>query len=1103
MGSVAAAGGAPPPTPSYSVGWSGSNNVNEGDNQQFNVGGTNIPNDTYYWTIETNAGDFATTSGTVSVTSNSGTFTVTPTADTTTEGAETFTVALRSGSITGTILATSTAVTINDTSVTPTPTYSIVPDTITIDEGGTIGLQTVTYAITTTNVANGTRLYWTNSGTTNAADIGGSNSGYVDISGDSASLSLTATADATTETSETIIIELRTVSVSGTIVATADTVTVGDTSLTPTYTVTPALSQTSVDEGSGITFEVGGTNIVDGTYYWTIETNAGDFATASGALTMTSNAGTFLVTPRADTTTEGEETFTVAVRSGSVSGTILVTSDPVTINDTSLTAPTYTLTPAADNVNEGSSLEFTVGGTNIIDGTYYWTVTNSGDFGTASGEFSITSNSGSFSVTPSADFTTEGSETFTASIRSVSITGTVLQTSTSVTINDTSVPVAPFSLEFVNSENDYVDVAQPSYTVSGSEGGGVSSGGVSSGNIFKGSYPQPQVGWIIVGQQMSPRPPYQVTITGVTDGGTTWNLTWAVKEADNLYRGGGWSLYDPALAPFNLSTTWTIEFWLKANAKSETASGGIWGLVNQGGWSYTDSVVVALSDNKLVFLSVANSANNDVRYVEPTPGVWTHVAISNNAGTQKVFYNGAEQTRVSGNVGTASYTNSVNPLRIGRLGPTNGGTLNGKMALVRISDTAKYATAFTPVTTYGVEADTRLFLGTDTPLVGLSTYELNGVSIVADGGGTIYFAKSAYPDLNNLIQVGYNVVGGTPTTTSTVTGAVFTPDGDPDNWGLPISAAFTALSTVNFTGTRSEPVTNSGTALTNDVPTTFAPLSLQLVQSQTDYLDVAASADWNLSRNWTIEYWSNAAKASGESDLLTVMCQDYTDGNGIQIIYIGGSFQIQGGPRIAAEPTPNQWTHVALVAVEGVMTLYYNGVSQYTGGYWSLNNTTNAIRIGARGTADFQRFDGKLAMIRISNTNKYPTAFAPTTTYGVEADTKLFLGKAAPLIDAKGHITTNNGVSTSTGFPQSFTGHLNPYSGGNLGSTYSLSGDPNITAFAAIPVGARITSNLSGFGIRLVTGNRAIPAGQLIEYDYTGLDQGLASTTSDTYNFYW
>ena len=100
----------------------GPESVNEGSGLNFLVGGTNIPDGTYYWTIETNAGDFATTSGTVSVTSNSGVFTVTPTADHVTEGAETFTVALRSGSITGPILVTSAPVTINDTSLTPHPT---------------------------------------------------------------------------------------------------------------------------------------------------------------------------------------------------------------------------------------------------------------------------------------------------------------------------------------------------------------------------------------------------------------------------------------------------------------------------------------------------------------------------------------------------------------------------------------------------------------------------------------------------------------------------------------------------------------------------------------------------------------------------------------------------------------------------------------------------------------------------------------------------------------------------------------------------------------------------------------------------------------------
>jgi hypothetical protein len=385
--------------------------------------------------------------------------------------------------------------------------------------------------------------------------------------------------------------------------------------------------------------------------------------------------------------------------------------------------PTYTLTPATTSTNEGSSLTLTVGGTNIPNGTYYWTIgTGSEDFATTNGTVVVTSNSGSFTVTPTADATTEGSETFIVALREGSTSGTILASSGSVTINDTSLaPVPPFSLDFVESQGDYLQVA------------------------------------------------------GSSD--------------------------------FNLGTTWTIEFWLKANAASETASGGIWGLVNQVGWSTTDAIVVALSDNKLVFLSVANEANNDVRYVEPTPGRWTHVAISNNAGTQKVFYNGAEQTRVSGNVGTASYTNGTDPLRIGRLGPANGGTLDGKMALIRISNTAKYSATFTPTVTYGVEADTKLFLDSDTPLIGQSYYELNGIATSQGNGSTIYFSKTTYPNLNNQVQSGDTVVDASTSTSSTVTAAVYT--ADTDNWGIDISPS-QPPGTKNFSGTRSAPVTNNG-----------------------------------------------------------------------------------------------------------------------------------------------------------------------------------------------------------------------------------------------------------------------------------------------------
>jgi hypothetical protein len=91
--------------------------VNEGSSLTFNVSTINTADQTLYYSL-TNAGDFATSSGSFSLANNAGSFSVTPTADTTTEGAETFTAQIRTGSTSGPIITTSSAVTINDTSLT-------------------------------------------------------------------------------------------------------------------------------------------------------------------------------------------------------------------------------------------------------------------------------------------------------------------------------------------------------------------------------------------------------------------------------------------------------------------------------------------------------------------------------------------------------------------------------------------------------------------------------------------------------------------------------------------------------------------------------------------------------------------------------------------------------------------------------------------------------------------------------------------------------------------------------------------------------------------------------------------------------------------------
>jgi hypothetical protein len=113
--------------------------------------------------------------------------------------------------------------------------YSITPNTSTVNE--TTG-NTVIYTVATTNTADNTVLYWTNSGTTTAADFSDSvSNGSVTITNNSGTITRRLTADLNTEDSETIVLSLRTGSNTGPIVAVATTVTVGDTSLAPEYTL--------------------------------------------------------------------------------------------------------------------------------------------------------------------------------------------------------------------------------------------------------------------------------------------------------------------------------------------------------------------------------------------------------------------------------------------------------------------------------------------------------------------------------------------------------------------------------------------------------------------------------------------------------------------------------------------------------------------------------------------------------------------------------------------------------------------------------------------------------------------------------------------------
>lgn len=94
---------------------------------------------------------------------------------------------------------------------------------------------------------------------------------------------------------------------------------------------------TSIEEGSSGIFNVGTTNVSNGTtLYWTINNGTtvdADFDAVSGSFTITANNGSFTVTAAEDVVSEGTETFNVFVRTGSISGTIVLTSASVNLTN--------------------------------------------------------------------------------------------------------------------------------------------------------------------------------------------------------------------------------------------------------------------------------------------------------------------------------------------------------------------------------------------------------------------------------------------------------------------------------------------------------------------------------------------------------------------------------------------------------------------------------------------------------------------------------------------------------------------------------------------------------------------------------------------------
>jgi hypothetical protein len=305
--------------------------VNEGGSVVFTVSTSDVPdNTTLYWTTSNTmtTSDFADNvlTGTVIIVNDIGTITRTVRNDYTTEGGETFILSIRTGSTSGTIVANSAAVVINDTSI---ETYQVTASTSAVNEG-----SSVVFTVTTQGVPNGTTLYWSNSGNTSAADFTDSAiSGSFVINSNSGSITRTLTNDYLTDPGQTVQLQIRTGSTSGPVKVTSSSVAVNDTSV-ETYQITPDVS--SVSEGGSVNFTISTVGVPNNTtLYWDTSgsSSAYDFTSGTlyGTVLINANTGSITRTLVNDGLSEPAEPFTINLRTGSTAGPIKATSSVVTI----------------------------------------------------------------------------------------------------------------------------------------------------------------------------------------------------------------------------------------------------------------------------------------------------------------------------------------------------------------------------------------------------------------------------------------------------------------------------------------------------------------------------------------------------------------------------------------------------------------------------------------------------------------------------------------------------------------------------------------------------------------------------------------------------
>ncbi len=583
----------------------------------------------------------------------------------------------------------------------PTATYAISPNVASVNEG-----STVSYTVTTSNVADGTSLYYTNDGTTSATDF--AESGAISLNGSNQYLSVASPA--------------------------ASLIQWYTGSYTVEYWIKPSAFNSGGNGESPVIGNMGYNNT--GTY-WSFGPVAGGtvkfyyYNGSPQALSTSDTIPTNTWTHLALVNNAGSMKIYingVSSATGSISGTPLSSSDfALTMGSSNssyfngsisnlritnravytanFTPSTIPLTVVA---NTSLLLKAASSETLVTDSsTNSYTVTNNGSatfntdgpFGDVAPVVVINSNTGSFTKTLSADLTTEGSETIIMKLHKVSTSGPVVATANTVTVNDTSTqPVTTYAISpNATSVNEGDTVA---YTVT--------TGGI-----------------------------------GVSDGTTLYWTNEGTTSAADFTEGGSISLNGSNQylqidknSAFDFGTgDFTVESWVNLNAATQRAYAGFY--IYRGPSNQSSVLMIDFGGSGTV-IGVNVAGNRIERAHGQGANTWFHLAVVRNSGTVTVYINGTVLIS-SANMGGSITQEGDYSLYIGSnpAGLTTY-TMGGYISNLRVvKGTAVYTSEFTPSTTpLPAITNTSLLLNAKSSAAMLTDSSTNAFAVTNNGTAT-------------------------------------------------------------------------------------------------------------------------------------------------------------------------------------------------------------------------------------------------------------------------------------------------------------------------------------------------------------------------------